>query len=303
MMASLVFTIILSEKSIKSFFLCFLNLYENLLSNFIFICESSGRRIPISVEKNKEKGASISSHLIKKVRDAWPESMDKEMRLEPDLAGSPLWDQAQAGLLGLGGLRDPHPHPWVVSNQSYKRGMLRVKKSDPTSEITTLETSSDLSFIAIGLSNGQINLFELSKDLKIQNTILSGGHSILVSSIAFQPDSSSFISSSFDGSIALWSLQSKSLLKSFYAHEDFILSLTFSPHGHFYVSTSEDKLAKLWHTDLHPPVRIFAQHFMGVITSSFHPNLKYLATAGYDLLILLWDIESGSVLRCTNIPI
>ncbi|XP_050418483.1 transcription initiation factor TFIID subunit 5 [Patella vulgata] len=123
------------------------------------------------------------------------------------------------------------------------------------------------------------------------------GHSGPVYSTCFSSDRTSMISSSEDGTIRLWSLQTWSNLVCFKGHNYPVWDVKFSPHGHYFASAGHDRTARLWSTDHYQPMRIFAGHLSDVDCLQFHPNSNYIATGSSDRTVRLWDVLNGGCVR------
>ena len=83
------------------------------------------------------------------------------------------------------------------------------------------------------------------------------GHSDVIYSCNFAPDGNTFISSSEDCTIRLWSTHEGHLIYIYNGHESAILSTRFSPGGRFLLSASDfgERQIKLWHARM-PVVRV-----------------------------------------------
>lgn len=123
------------------------------------------------------------------------------------------------------------------------------------------------------------------------------GHSGPVYGISFSPDRNYLLSSSEDGTIRLWSLQTFTCLVGYKGHNYPVWDTQFSPHGYYFVSGGHDRVARLWATDHYQPLRIFAGHLADVTCTRFHPNSNYVATGSSDRTIRLWDVLTGNCVR------
>ncbi|KAM9455017.1 transcription initiation factor TFIID subunit 5 isoform 2-T2 [Clarias gariepinus] len=123
------------------------------------------------------------------------------------------------------------------------------------------------------------------------------GHSGPVYAVSFSPDRNYLLSSSEDGTIRLWSLQTFTCLVAYKGHNYPVWDTQFSPHGYYFVSGGHDRVARLWATDHHQPLRIFAGHLSDVTCTRFHPNSNYVATGSADRTVRLWDVLNGNCVR------
>ncbi|XP_029466153.1 transcription initiation factor TFIID subunit 5 [Rhinatrema bivittatum] len=123
------------------------------------------------------------------------------------------------------------------------------------------------------------------------------GHSGPVYGISFSPDRNYLLSSSEDGTIRLWSLQTFTCLVGYKGHNYPVWDTQFSPYGYYFISGGHDRVARLWATDHYQPLRIFAGHLADVTCTRFHPNSNYIATGSADRTVRLWDVLNGNCVR------
>uniref|UniRef100_A0A3P8XID6 Transcription initiation factor TFIID subunit 5 n=1 Tax=Esox lucius TaxID=8010 RepID=A0A3P8XID6_ESOLU len=123
------------------------------------------------------------------------------------------------------------------------------------------------------------------------------GHSGPVYGISFSPDRNYLLSSSEDGTVRLWSLQTFTCLVGYKGHNYPVWDTQFSPYGYYFVSGGHDRVARLWATDHYQPLRMFAGHLADVTCTRFHPNSNYVATGSADRTIRLWDVLNGNCVR------
>ncbi|KAK3575934.1 hypothetical protein CHS0354_006251 [Potamilus streckersoni] len=191
--------------------------------------------------------------------------------------------------------------------------------------VTSLETSEDSSLMSAGFADSLIRVWSLvpsklramktQEDLELidkdaddvlermmddrtaSDSKLLIGHNGPVYAASFNSDRNYLISSSEDGTIRLWSLQTWSNLVCYKGHIYPVWDVKFSAHGHYFASAGHDRTARLWSTDHYQPLRIFAGHLADVDCVQFHPNSNYIATGSSDRHIRLWDILSGNCVR------
>ncbi|XP_075468634.1 transcription initiation factor TFIID subunit 5 isoform X2 [Ascaphus truei] len=157
-----------------------------------------------------------------------------------------------------------------------------------------VKTASDLSLI----DKESDDVLERIMDEKTSSEMkVLYGHSGPVYGCSFSPDKNYLLSSSEDGTIRLWSLQTFTCLVGYKGHNYPVWDTQFSPYGYYFVSGGHDRVARLWATDHYQPLRIFAGHLADVICTRFHPNANYIATGSTDRTLRLWDVLSGNCVR------
>ena len=123
------------------------------------------------------------------------------------------------------------------------------------------------------------------------------GHSDSVYSVSISPDKENIISGSFDETIRLWNLHTKTTIAVFKGHCSPVLCVKFAPISHYFASGGSDRTARLWAINSSGALRIFAGHLSDVEIVDFHPNSLYLITAANDKTIRLWAIKTGECVR------
>ena len=123
------------------------------------------------------------------------------------------------------------------------------------------------------------------------------GHAGPVYASSFNMYNSMILSSSQDGTVRLWDLNTYTPAVCFKGHIYPVWDVTFCPMSYYFASASHDRTARMWATDQPHPVRIFAEHLSDVSCVRFHPNGHYLATGSHDRTVRLWDVGGGGCVR------
>ena len=101
------------------------------------------------------------------------------------------------------------------------------------------------------------------------------GHTGPVYSLSFDPiygsaqQPSSLLSSSQDGTVRLWSLDTYTNLVAYRGHgRDPVWDVEWGPMGVYFASASRDRTAKLWSSDRVAPLRMYTGHLSDVNVSA-----------------------------------
>ena len=101
-------------------------------------------------------------------------------------------------------------------------------------------------------SNGQklvaaVRNFVKSWDLKTGKELESiKGPSLEINAIAVSPDNHTVATANKEGTIMLFDLATRRLVKTLEGHQGWVLSVVFSPDGQYLYSGAEDKIVKMW---------------------------------------------------------
>lgn len=186
-----------------------------------------------------------------------------------------------------------------------------------------IEFSKDHKLVAVGTMDSYIRVWSMDgKPLKsalengneqpTNNRVLIG-HSAPVYGLSFS-DSVSYpnsegnpnpqapqllLSSSADGQIRLWSLDTWSCLCLYKSHDGPVWKVQWGPHGHYFASAGWDKTARIWGQDHASPLRICVGHDTNLSALAWHPNGTYIFTASdeTDKSIRMWSVITGDCVR------
>ncbi len=120
------------------------------------------------------------------------------------------------------------------------------------------------------------------------------GHQAQVTGVSFSKDGQTLVSSSWNGTIKLWSNGQRPSLP-IGGHSYIVWNVKFSPDGRTFASAGLDNTVKIWSTKgglLHT-----LRHQSFVYDVSFKPDSKVVASSSLDGTIKLWNTKSGALIR------
>jgi len=132
---------------------------------------------------------------------------------------------------------------------------------------------------------------------------LLNSHSDEIKALAFGNDSKLLMSCSWDGTIKLWDIENKRLVRPLGGHESSVTAADFNPYGHIVVSGDgkgtmkiiDASNSKLLHT-------IEKAHETYIVEINFSPDGKYIASADIDSIINIWDAATYKLLHSFKGP-
>lgn len=145
--------------------------------------------------------------------------------------------------------------------------------------------------------DGRDSKYNFNLDDPRKNYIELVGHTQPIYGLDFSLDNRYLLSSSSDGTVRLWSMETRTNVVCYRGHIFPVWDTKFSPFGYYFATASYDKTVRLWTTNNTFPVRIFVGHVADANVVDFHPNSHYLLSGSADKCLKFWEIESGECLR------
>lgn len=119
------------------------------------------------------------------------------------------------------------------------------------------------------------------------------GHSSLVRTVAFSPDSRLLATGSDDKTARIWDVATGAPVCELRGHEGRINSAQFSPDSSQVVTASDDGTARVWDARTGKVIRVLQGHTDGVVWVDFSPGGEWIVTASEDGTARLWEASTG----------
>jgi len=141
------------------------------------------------------------------------------------------------------------------------------------------------------------------EDFKKSNVRVTGkmvkrlvGHNHFISDVCVSSDRRYALSSSWDGTLRLWNLETGHTTQRFVGHKKDVLSAAFSPDNKQIVSSSRDHTINVWNTigiSKHVMNDAYA-HTDWVTCVRFSPNVEdpVMVSAGRDKVVKVWEMTN-----------
>lgn len=127
------------------------------------------------------------------------------------------------------------------------------------------------------------------------------GHDNVVQSVCFDNDGNSILSSSWDGTMNLWDLETGAIKRKFEnGHTHAVLDAALSLDNRMIVSVSRDRTIKLWNTLGELKLTIAHAHSDVVTCIAVRPDEtsgNFMATGSWDGTLKVWNISTQTCSR------
>ncbi len=165
-------------------------------------------------------------------------------------------------------------------------------------QVTVTKLSKDARFLAYGMANGNITLYDVSakKELRSFNKHKEG-----VTNLIFDNENKYLVSAGTDGNIVIWDLYSGDALKEISDFKDEINCIDLSPDAKMLVGCGDRDEIFLWDFPSGKQRGTFKGHEKNVVFVTFNPNGDQILSVGEDNLMMLWNVNQLKKIRKTEI--
>jgi WD40 repeat protein len=170
--------------------------------------------------------------------------------------------------------------------------------SDTLGGIFKIAFSHDGKLLALGDSDGEIRLWQVSDASDRQLLSSWRGHEGVMSGMAFSPDDQMLVTASRH-IIKLWGIDSAlgQCLQTWSDHLGWIRYVDFSPDGRLIASAgNEDETLRIWEVETGVCRHVLPNPGGSVLTCTFHPTQAIVATGHGNCTTKLWNAETGECL-------
>lgn len=126
-----------------------------------------------------------------------------------------------------------------------------------------------------------------------RKSTLTGGHTDVLTSVSFSPDSGTLATGSWDKTVLLWDVATGTHKKTLKTHTEKVEAVAFSPDGQTLVSGDIAGTIQLWETATRKHKQTLKRHTSGVSNMAFSRDGHTLAVGSVDGTIYLWDTGTG----------
>jgi len=155
-------------------------------------------------------------------------------------------------------------------------------------EVTCLAVSPNNENIAVGYTNGSINVYSV---ISGEVNITFAGHKSPVSCLEYDKAGMKLASGSHDTEIVVWDLVNESGLFRLKGHKGIVTCLQFIKEKNILVSSSKDTFIKWWDLDTQHCFRTMVGHRAEVWSFLLYKNDSRLITGSSDSELRVWSVN------------
>jgi WD40 repeat protein/tRNA A-37 threonylcarbamoyl transferase component Bud32 len=141
------------------------------------------------------------------------------------------------------------------------------------------ELDQPCKFVLWNLADGQKRIFDQ--------------HRKTVGPVAFSPDGRLLAKGATDGTIQMWDVVSRRLIRTLEKHADAVRDLAFSPDGIHLASASHDRTVKYWEVPTGKLLETHVGHTHFVSSVDFTPDGRRIVSGGYHGKVKVREVQSG----------
>jgi eukaryotic-like serine/threonine-protein kinase len=192
-----------------------------------------------------------------------------------------VWDLDTGQQVG-----QPLRHPGVIDALAVSADGRRILTAGAGEE----EKVGEAMIARVGLTECAVRLWDLDKRKEIKTF---GGHTDIVTAVAFLPGENEFLSCGWDGTIRLWDVAGDKESRLFDRPGSTVRCLAVSPDGTRAATGHPDGVIRLWDVATGKVFKNLTGHARAVDCLAFAPDGKRLVSGGEDKVVRVWDVEQG----------
>jgi WD40 repeat protein len=123
------------------------------------------------------------------------------------------------------------------------------------------------------------------------------GHRNQVVSLLAHPSRPLLLSGSYDNTVRVWDLDSRSVVRTLAGHTGWVYGLALCPNGKRLASGSMDNTVRLWDLESGACLRTLAGHSSHVFAVAWEATGTLVATGSVDKTVRVWHADSGALQR------
>jgi eukaryotic-like serine/threonine-protein kinase len=162
-------------------------------------------------------------------------------------------------------------------------------------EVATGVFNASITRLAAAGRDNNVRLYDVSS--RLEERVLEG-HTAKITSACFSINESQLITSSQDGTVGIWDIETGQLVQRFeHPKQQWLLSAALSNDGTLLAAGGEDNTIIVWDVSSQRMMHQLAGHSDVIETLAFSPDNNRLASGSADRTIRVWEMPDGQLSR------
>ncbi len=171
---------------------------------------------------------------------------------------------------------------------------LQATMPPPTRRTSRRAVLVGLGLAGLAVAGGGATWLVLSRKPPVGTTLYTyGGHSGVVTGVAWSPNGKRITSGSTDGTVQVWDASNGGNAYTYHGHAGSVNAVAWSPNGKRITSGSTDGTAQVWDASNGGNAYTYHGHAGFVNAVAWSLDGKYIASGSTDQTVQVWDAPSG----------
>ena len=181
--------------------------------------------------------------------------------------------------------------------------MVQLSKQATVSSANFVAFSPNDRYIAVDLLR-YVGLLELSENSSAVPMHQLSGHTMPVTSVAFNSESTTLVSGGADAQVLFWDIARHKALHKMRCHSSYVTSVAWRPSTALVASAGGDGLINIINAAAGKVERHIGRHQQGVLAVSWHPSMLRGVTASISLdrTLMLVDVDASTIIKAMAHP-
>ncbi|MBP6298106.1 MAG: hypothetical protein KA401_02070 [Anaerolineae bacterium] len=175
---------------------------------------------------------------------------------------------------------------------------------------TLINDSQGIPYLAIGWANSGIYILESDRNILIRGVVpiteampwFYEFHNDVFTDVDISPDGARLVTSSNDGTAAIWAIADKHITLLYSDHTNSILSVDWSSVTSNIVTGDKDGHIRIWSSATGQTLLELESHTGAISALMWSPDGTRLASASEDGTVKVWNAQTGSLIETLTYP-
>lgn len=204
--------------------------------------------------------------------------------------GAGIYSLAYDGAFVYSGSADSYVTRWNL--ETGEQDPFAIKFDFP---VYSIKLINDNNFLVVGLSNGQLHIFDLAQRIEVKFFIQ---HTKAIFSLAENPEKNQLYATDADGNLSIWDASNFELLVYLPLDAGKIRRISVDHTGDYFSLACQDSTIRIFETSYFNEIKTINGHPGGTTALCFHPvNNELIFTGGKDAHLCLWNWKNETQIQ------